>query len=79
MLFCDNSAGSCALRSSSLQPLPPALLVPLDVREEGLQLVVAVAPLLQLRDGELLPLREGRADLDQLVALRTLELEGKQQ
>ena len=63
---------------SSLQPLPPALLVPLDVREEGLQLVVAVPPLLQLRDGELLPLREGRADLDQLVALRTLELEGKQ-
>ena len=53
--------------------------MPLDVREEGLQLVVAVPPLLQLRDGELLPLREGRADLDQLVALRTLELEGKQQ
>ena len=53
--------------------------MPLDVREEGLQLVVAVPPLFQLRDGELLPLREGRADLDQLVALRTLELEGKQQ
>ena len=59
---------------SSLQPLPPALLVPLDVRQECLELVVAVPALLQLGDGELLPLREGRTHLDQLVALRTLEL-----
>ena len=49
--------------------------MPLDVREEGLELVVAVPALLQLGDRELLPLREGRTHLDQLVALRPLELE----
>ena len=52
--------------------------MPLDVGEEGLELVVAVPALLQLGDRELLPLREGRTHLDQLVALRTLELEWEQ-
>ena len=51
--------------------------MPLVVREEGLELVVAVPALLQLGDGELLPLREGRPHLDQLVALRSFELEGR--
>ena len=41
-------------RLSSLQPLPPALGPPLALREERLQLVVAVPPLLQLGDGEFL-------------------------